>query len=74
MWLRLFESLCISIPHMSNVYLIRGEYGRRRASGDPVKRWKPQIDRDIMLYSESPYIPLSVTASWRFDKSEIVGR
>ena len=45
-----------------------------RMSSETSKSLKPRINRDIMLYSEAPDIPLSVTATWRFDKAEIIGR
>ena len=45
-----------------------------RTSSDCSKPAKPRIDRDVMLYSEAPDIPLSITATWRFDNAEIIGR
>ncbi|XP_063677294.1 bridge-like lipid transfer protein family member 1 isoform X2 [Bolinopsis microptera] len=54
--------------------MFRGDPMVARMSSETSKSLKPRINRDIMLYSEAPDIPLSVTATWRFDKAEIIGR
>ncbi|KAL5264461.1 hypothetical protein ACHWQZ_G005527 [Mnemiopsis leidyi] len=54
--------------------MFRGDPTVTRTSSDSSRPVKPRIDRDVMLYSEAPDIPLSVTATWRFDNAEIIGR
>ena len=53
--------------------MFRGDHSQQVAYGMGDHR-KPRLDRDVLLYSESPDIPLSITATWRFDKAQIVGR